>query len=129
MIYGLDKATSTTGSSCPAGAVWDVSGSKCVYTGFYCLDFTSPLNNYNGDTPADLSDYTDEVVLLQSFLRAKDYLSAKSTGYFGPLTFNALRSYQTDSGISNTGYLGPQTRAKIKLDTCVIMQPDVIQEN
>jgi peptidoglycan hydrolase-like protein with peptidoglycan-binding domain len=35
-----------------------------------------------------------------------------NTGYFGPLTMSAVRSYQTRNGITPaSGYVGPKTRA------------------
>ncbi|HEX9697636.1 MAG TPA: SpoIID/LytB domain-containing protein [Actinomycetota bacterium] len=48
--------------------------------------------------------------------RAGAYPAGKVTGTFGPLTRDALRRYQRSRGIRPTGYLGPQTRAKLNAE-------------
>ena len=40
-------------------------------------------------------------------------LSVIQTGFFGSLTFAAVRAYQTTKGISTTGFCGPLTRAAL----------------
>ena len=59
-----------------------------------------------------------EVSTLQDFLQSRSYLNNEPTGYFGLLTFQAVKSFQKDNGISSTGYVGPITRGKIKALTC-----------
>jgi hypothetical protein len=59
-----------------------------------------------------------EVTALQKFLVAKNYLKTEPSGYFGQATLIALKKYQADSGINQTGYIGDQTRAKIKIESC-----------
>ncbi|MCX6751592.1 MAG: peptidoglycan-binding protein [Candidatus Nomurabacteria bacterium] len=59
-----------------------------------------------------------EVSTLQDFLQSKGYLNSEPTGYFGLLTFKAVKDFQKDNGISPTGYVGPATKAKIKALTC-----------
>jgi hypothetical protein len=54
-----------------------------------------------------------EVSSLQDFLQAQGYLNSEPTGYFGLLTFKAVKSFQSSNGINPTGYVGPITRAKI----------------
>ena len=54
-----------------------------------------------------------EVSLLQDFLQSKGYLNSEPTGYFGILTFKAVKDFQRDNGINPTGYVGSITRAKI----------------
>lgn len=52
-----------------------------------------------------------DVVLLQDILRSQGYLSSNSTGYFGIVTFKAVKSFQKNyMHISPTGYVGPKTR-------------------
>lgn len=52
-----------------------------------------------------------DVTALQDILRAKGYLSVQSTGYFGILTFKAVKAFQKgDMHISPTGFVGPLTR-------------------
>jgi len=58
--------------------------------------------------------YTNgEVSTLQDFLQSQGYLNSEPTGYFGLLTFQAVKNFQNANGISPTGYVGPITRAKI----------------
>jgi len=59
-----------------------------------------------------------EVSALQDFLQSQNYLAGEPTGYFGLLTFKAVKDFQKDNNISPTGYVGPATRAKIALMTC-----------
>jgi hypothetical protein len=63
-------------------------------------------------------DENDSVLLLQNFLSSKGYLKAKPNGYYGVGTFQAVKSYQKDNGIRQTGNAGPATRAKIKEQSC-----------
>jgi len=49
-----------------------------------------------------------------------NYLSAPPTGYFGILTFNAVRKFQKANGLPSTGYVGPMTINKQKsLTGCI----------
>jgi peptidoglycan hydrolase-like protein with peptidoglycan-binding domain len=74
-----------------------------------------------------------EVSLLQDFLYAQGYLLTEADGYFNdgrntatetrlkrPVnnTLKAVKDFQTAIGLTNSGYVGPQTRAKIKAMTC-----------
>lgn len=54
-----------------------------------------------------------EVLELQNFLFSKKYLIAKPNGYFGPATQAAVQAFQKANKISQTGTIGPVTRAKI----------------
>src|SRR3989344_3132848 len=60
----------------------------------------------------------DEVSLLQDFLQTNGYLDSSPTGFFGLLTFAAVKKFQTASAIEPTGFVGPLTRGKINLLTC-----------
>lgn len=75
-----------------------------------------------------------DVTSLQDFLRVAGYLNSQSTGYFGPLTNQAVKSFQQDyntslfnnifvgsAGAKNSvgyGSVGPLTRNAIKTLTC-----------
>jgi hypothetical protein len=54
------------------------------------------------------------VINLQAFLAGKGYLQVEPTGYYGALTLKAVRAFQKASGIAQTGFAGPLTRAQIK---------------
>lgn len=76
-----------------------------------CLVFSQDL--YLGLTSSD-------VISLQDFLRNRGLLSSNSTGYFGPLTYRAVQSFQASVGVSATGYFGPRTRAALQNASCGI---------
>lgn len=63
------------------------------------------------------------VVVLQNFLIANGYLHVNATGFYGPLTFAAVRNFQRDNGILAIGGVGPLTRARIQSVTCGTIPP------
>lgn len=54
-----------------------------------------------------------QVTTLQDFLIAKGYMRGASTGYFGVVTFKAVRDFQGAFMIPYTGFVGPLTRQAI----------------
>ncbi|MGL6281556.1 MAG: peptidoglycan-binding domain-containing protein, partial [Microcoleaceae cyanobacterium] len=50
-----------------------------------------------------------KVTRVQSRLAHLGYFCAKRTGYFGPITKNAVKSFQRANGLPATGYVGSQT--------------------
>ncbi|MBI5078134.1 MAG: peptidoglycan-binding protein [Candidatus Yonathbacteria bacterium] len=58
------------------------------------------------------------VMGLQNFLKEKGYFKNKSTGYFGKLTRAALKNFQKDIGIDQTGELNAGVRASVKNLKC-----------
>lgn len=52
----------------------------------------------------------EDVQILQSMLFDRAYLSIQPTGYFGELTWRAVRSFQKDNGLPQPGFVGPRTR-------------------
>jgi cytochrome b involved in lipid metabolism len=59
-----------------------------------------------------------DVTNLQNFLIAKSMLSTSATGFYGANTVNAVKRFQKENGIAQTGVVGPATRAKIKELSC-----------
>ena len=57
----------------------------------------------------------DDVVALQEFLRAEGYFSANATGYFGPMTAQAVAKWQASQGVSAVGSFGPMSRERVRL--------------
>lgn len=57
----------------------------------------------------------EDVFALQEFLRTEGYFFANATGYFGPITAQALARWQADHGIAAVGILGPLTRERIRM--------------
>lgn len=66
------------------------------------------------------------VVNLQAFLHAKGYLAVEPTGFFGPMTLKAVKQFQKENGIQQTGKAGPLTRGRMKEITCTDEDPTVI---
>lgn len=56
-----------------------------------------------------------EVVTLQTKLQSMGYFpnTTQPTGYFGPVTKQAVVQYQAASGLPQTGYVGPMTRSAL----------------
>lgn len=59
-----------------------------------------------------------EVKELQDKLREKGYFNTESTGYFGRITRDAVKAYQKDNGIINTGNVFKLTIAQLRKDFC-----------
>jgi len=57
----------------------------------------------------------DDVRGLQEFLSAEGYLSANATGYFGPMTAQAVAKWQSAEGVSAVGSFGPISRERMKV--------------
>lgn len=68
------------------------------------------------------------VTQLQKFLYLNGYLKTNPTGYFGPLTRSAVKSFQLKEGLPSTGYVGEMTRLKIKNSSCAkILHKEIIE--
>lgn len=60
-----------------------------------------------------------EVARLQSVLIAQGYLgNGLATGYYGSLTFLAVKRFQSAYGVSSTGFVGPLTRSVLSQKSC-----------
>lgn len=70
-----------------------------------CFNFTKNLA---------IGSRGDEVTALQKLLVSQGYMVADDvSGYYGLKTYAAVRRYQTANGISATGFVGPETRARL----------------
>ncbi|MDO8521732.1 MAG: peptidoglycan-binding protein [bacterium] len=78
-----------------------------------CVDLQNNIGYRSTDfkTGGDVSE-------LQDFLQTNGYLNTEPTGFYGQMTVNAIKSYQTGLSLNPTGYTGPLTRGKIKDATC-----------
>ena len=59
-----------------------------------------------------------EVRALQVFLFKEGYMTVLPNGNFGPATRAAVLAFQKENNIDTKGYVGPNTRARVALDTC-----------
>ncbi len=78
-----------------------------------CVDLSNNMRYRARDV-----NTSGEVSTLQDFLNANGYLSSEPTGFFGLATVKAVKNFQSASGFSPTGYVGPLTRGKINAMTC-----------
>jgi peptidoglycan hydrolase-like protein with peptidoglycan-binding domain len=82
--------------------------------------FASSTGQVLGASTFKFTDYLrkgmsgNAVKELQERLRAEGYFTFRtSTGYFGPITFEAVRAYQKAHDIPATGFVGPLTTAEL----------------
>jgi hypothetical protein len=71
--------------------------------------YTMPVYQFTKDIEPGTK--SDEVKTLQQALRAIGLFSCLPTGYWGPITTQAVKNFQVKNGLPPVGRLGPQTRA------------------
>jgi|GEM_PF-5871669 len=64
-----------------------------------------------------IGDTGEDVRELQLLLKELGYFTLEPTGYYGPVTAQALSAYQTANGLEAVGYVGPKTLALLNLGT------------
>lgn len=104
------------GSAVGSGTVTvcQTGGSSCLPISFSVQPaLTGTGGGYLFDTDLMIGMTSQDVMELQTRLKAEGYFTATPTGYFGPLTATAVRAYQSAHGISATGYVGALTRAEL----------------
>jgi hypothetical protein len=82
---------------------------NCSHSAPACTDITTNLR---------LGVTSASVTALQSYLNAHGYLSTAPTGYFGKMTFQAVKDFQKAHSIDQTGFVGSLTRARLKQNSC-----------
>lgn len=72
-------------------------------------------STFNFTQNLTLGSTGEEVTKLQEFLLAEGLLASDvtPTGYFGPLTEEAVKKFQQANGIEQAGVVGPKTRAAL----------------
>lgn len=101
--------------------------------GISCLFFMAPFSQTEAAGCIDLGatamrfgsrDFATagKVSLLQGHLNDKGFLAVEPTGYFGPMTFQAVKDFQTAGNLPSTGFVGVLTRALIKDLSCEKVQ-------
>lgn len=81
--------------------------------GSACLDLTMSLRYKDNDAKTN-----GQISQLQDFLVSQGYMTGNPTGYFGLVTFGAVKKFQSQYGFSPTGFVGTLTRGKVKDITC-----------
>ncbi len=75
--------------------------------------------NYNAKFGMRDTSVSNNVSVLQLFLREFNFLAPGPSGYFGPSTLAAVKTFQARYGIQPVaGFVGSLTRAKIKEVSC-----------
>lgn len=78
---------------------------------------TTPPPKYQWHTDLVLGATGQDVLMLQTALQSMGFFPissvVKPTGYYGGVTRNAVKLFQSAFGISDTGTVGPMTRAKL----------------
>lgn len=71
-------------------------------------------SSFRFETSLKKGHNSDAVKELQERLRAEGFFTyATSTGYFGPITFAAVKAYQKAHGLPQTGLVGSMTRGEL----------------
>lgn len=65
---------------------------------------------------------------LQEFLIDKGLLNSTPTGFFGLLTFKAVKNYQSKLSLPPTGFVGPLTRTEINKELNTVMEESIQAE-
>ena len=88
--------------------------------GSTCISLTYKLGRRAGPgfTPSRDSNTNGEVSLLKDFLQSEGYMSSEPTGYFGLVTFQAVKDFQRAYGLYTDGTVGLKTRIKINEVSC-----------
>ena len=75
----------------------------------------TPSGNYVFTSSLSIGSRGNDVVELQCFLQKLGYFSENTlcTGYFGPITHEAVAKFQASKGIESIGIVGPKTRAAL----------------
>lgn len=82
------------------------------------FDATCIIINKNLSLKSRDTGKSENVANLQYFLNQGKYLVYYPDGYFGTSTLLAVKQFQSDYGISSTGYVGTLTRTKIRSLSC-----------
>jgi peptidoglycan hydrolase-like protein with peptidoglycan-binding domain len=78
------------------------------------LTFTGPLS---------LGSTNPDVTLLQELLTSLGFFHGSITGFFGPVTVQAVKDYQLSRHITVAGFVGPITRAALNAEQIPLPQP------
>lgn len=88
---------------------------------FYFVSASSTLSPcLNLNTGLSIGSKSSQALSLQNFLYSKGFLKVSPNGYFGSLTFSAVKSYQKSVGLEQVGSVGKATRSAIKKDSCAV---------
>lgn len=78
----------------------------------------------NFDKNLGKGEKNDEVVELQKNLAEHGFLNVEATGFFGPVTEQAVKDFQKAHGIPDTGFVGPLTRGELNKLSAAVVETD-----
>lgn len=130
--YYLQSGTSNTVAAVLYNNILTITGKTygssdvivCQNGNGSCMTFTIVVNQASDPVTGTGGPYTfshdlwfgqtdNDVVELQKYLIGENYLNSEATGYFGSLTHEAVRKFQSANNISATGYVGTLTRGAL----------------
>lgn len=100
-----------------------------AFLGIFASSLTSTFAAYFNTTPIvrcevqithtlQAGSENNDVYTLQQMLAQTGYLNVSPNGYFGPSTILAVKRFQRDNGISQTGVVGESTRNAVNERLC-----------
>ncbi|HRH26058.1 MAG TPA: peptidoglycan-binding domain-containing protein [Candidatus Paceibacterota bacterium] len=76
---------------------------------------TTIIPSFTFTLPQTIGARGAEVTALQELLVALGFMTEPPTGFFGPITAQAVASFQLSKGLEPVGSIGPQTRSALNL--------------
>ncbi|ALC92805.1 cell wall hydrolase [Bacillus sp. FJAT-18017] len=84
-----------------------------ICLGIFALCFGAPSKKVEA-SQLSFGSTGEQVIHTQTLLREMGYFNTQPTGYYGPITENAVKRFQQDLNIEPLGIIGPQTTKKLK---------------
>jgi peptidoglycan hydrolase-like protein with peptidoglycan-binding domain len=92
-----------------------VCGGQGVGTTQVTSATTTIIPSYTFTLPLTLGARGGEVQALQELLKALGFYSEEVTGFYGPITAQAVASFQASKGLEPVGSIGPLSRSALNL--------------
>lgn len=135
LLNDLKPNTSYTASYASDNTIRCIT-TPCPENSFESLPITfttvKDMSILSVDRNMGFSSRGEQVVALQKILLQAGYMQGTATGYFGPMTLQAVKAYQKKEGIMATGFVGVMTRASLNmlamLDTKGVFFEGIITE-
>lgn len=115
-VVSIVGKSAGTGSVTICGATGGCTSVYAIVVSSGSTSSSDSSNKYKFNNPLKLGDQGQEVAELQNRLTREGFFSGNATGYFGPLTEQAVKKYQASNGLNALGNVGPGTRAALNGD-------------
>jgi hypothetical protein len=107
VVYKRDNTIRCITTPCPE------NGFESMSVEFTTKASTASPDNVQITRNLSYKSRGEQVITLQTILIQQGYLTGSPTGYFGILTFKAVKDFQRAHNINPTGLVGPFTRAML----------------